>query len=147
MFGPFKAILKPKDRGYKKKAREALNHLENKILPLSFPIVEKDMAKIFLSLPTEWAEYMPGKEGKLLELPGMPGTLFACNIKKGDKWPLHFHKSNEWIWILGGEIQTISHGQKILRPGDSILFEENEPHGIVALKDSLYLVYWLPPID
>lgn len=72
------------------------------------------------------------------------------NFKAGQKLPVHSHdiEGQVSIVVLAGEGEFLGADRKTLpaKPGDVLISDISEPHGISAIEDMRVLVTIAPPI-
>jgi len=76
---------------------------------------------------------------------GAQSTFVKWIVKKGAVVPLHHHANEQTTWIIEGEAEVYSQGQKyIVSAGDIIVFPPNVPHEFRFTKDTIDIDFFAP---
>lgn len=74
-------------------------------------------------------------------------TVIYCKFQKGWQHIKIKHISEEFLYVIKGHLKAkIGKNDYVLKNGDSVLIPSNEIHTIFALKDTLALGVFSPPI-
>ncbi|MFX1339631.1 MAG: cupin domain-containing protein [Promethearchaeota archaeon] len=66
-------------------------------------------------------------------------SLMLCHFKleKNAEIPIHSHNEHQIGYIIKGKLKFLTeNGEFIAKEGDSYVFESNEKHGAIVIKDS-----------
>ncbi len=76
--------------------------------------------------------------------------LMVCEVrlKGGTTVPEHAHRHHQATYLISGRLRaTVAGETREIGPGDSLFMDENAPHAILALEDSLVLDIFSPRRD
>jgi quercetin dioxygenase-like cupin family protein len=76
--------------------------------------------------------------------------LMCCEVrlKGGVTVPEHDHQHQQATYLISGRLRADVDGEvREIGPGDSLFLDENVPHSILALEDSLILDIFTPRRD
>ena len=78
----------------------------------------------------------PGAENKMLHSERM--SLVTWRFAKGYQGASHSHPQEQITYVLKGKVEFTTPGGKVTaKAGEQVVFAGNEPHGSLALEDSL----------
>ena len=97
----------------------------------------------------ENATAVPGPEGITRRTLVHNDQAMLCHfeLKKGAKIPLHQHGPSQIGYVVSGAVQFMKGSEDntfTVRTGDSYVFGPDEPHGAVALEDTVFIEVFAP---
>lgn len=94
------------------------------------------------SLPAE--DLSPNIRRRYLSYPGM--TLAWFELKPGAVVPMHHHHNAQVTNLIAGalEFHFQDGSRKLVRPGESLYLEPNEPHEVLVTEAAVVLDLFMP---
>jgi unsaturated pyranuronate lyase len=78
-------------------------------------------------------------------LSGTQSTFVKWTVKKGGKFPLHHHASEQITWITEGRCEVYSQGKKfVMTAGTVLVIPPNTPHEFVCTEDTIDIDFFAP---
>ena len=78
-------------------------------------------------------------------LQGVQSTFVKWTIKKGGRFPLQHHSSEQITWITAGRCEVSSLGKKfVMTAGSVIVIPPNAPHEFVCTEDTIDVDFFAP---
>ena len=91
-----------------------------------------------------YEEIAPGIKRKILAHGGNLMTV-EVHTQKGVEVPTHTHVHEQIGYIISGLYKgIIDEKESVLNPGDSYYVKPNQEHGIICLKDGVFLDIFTP---
>ncbi len=76
---------------------------------------------------------------------GEKGTMCRFSAKQGGGAERHSHVNEEYLWVFSGTLKfTFDDREVVINDDEILVIPPNEPHSIVALKDTRFVEFFAP---